>query len=260
MASARRERPAWRTALVTGASSGIGHALARELAAAGVHVFLGARREVPLRALADHIRARGGAADVVLLDVSQADACVARVRQLDQDCGGLELVVANAGAGPRRREGAPSYQWEVLAEAFHTNFCGAAATLTAALPAMVARGRGHLVGISSLASFGALPDAASYCAPKAGLSMLLDCLRLDLAGSGVAVTAVHAGFVRTPMLEDTHAQPQRLEPEAFATRVVARLARRPARIDIPQPLALGARLFAGLPARVRALALGRVKR
>ncbi len=271
MSSLAEPNPPWRTALITGASSGIGRALALELAGAGVHVILGARRRAKLQTLANEIQLRGGLAEVCALDVADTDACAATIRALDGERP-IELVIANAGAGPRAldddrdrdrdngSDAAPAYAWEVIEEAFHTNFCGAAVTLTAALPAMVARGRGHLVGISSLASFGALPAAASYCAPKAGLSMLLDCLRLDLADAGVAVTSVHAGFVRTPMLEATHALPQLLEPEVFAARVVRRLPARPDRIDIPQPLALGARLFARLPRRLRALALRRARR
>ncbi|MEJ7733133.1 MAG: SDR family NAD(P)-dependent oxidoreductase [Polyangiaceae bacterium] len=185
----------WRTALITGASSGIGRGLAERLAAGGVHVVLAARREALLAEVAAGITARGGKARAEVLDVSDTEKTVAVVRAVDAELEGLDLVVANAGVGaPQAAEGQTvSFEWENLAGAFHTNFCGAAATLTAALPRMVARGRGHLVAIGSLASFGALPDAAAYCAPKAGLAMLLECLRLDLRGTGVKVTSVHGG-------------------------------------------------------------------
>lgn len=253
-----RPTPPYRTALITGASSGIGRALAHTLADAGVRVVLVARREQALGEVAEAIRARGGEALSRPLDVARTDDACAAIRALDRDVGGLDLVIANAGVGAT--PGHPPYAWEAMAAALHVNLCGAAATLTAALPAMVERGRGHLVGLSLLASMGALPSAAAYCAPKAGLSMLLECLRLDLHGTGVAVTTVHAGSVRTPMLEEGHATPQLMEADAFAQAVCARLPRRPAHIDLPQPLALATRLFGRLPRSLRATLLRRLDR
>jgi short-subunit dehydrogenase len=242
----------WRTALVTGASSGIGRRLAVKLAAGGVRVILAARRERELREAADEA---GALAEPLALDVGDTDETVRVVRELDARLGGLDLVVANAGVGVADRA-APPWSWEAIGPACRVNFTGAAATLTAALPGMVARGRGHLVGVSSLASFGALPEAAAYCAPKAGLSMLLDCLRMDLATSGVAVTCVNLGFVETRMVaESTHRMPQLLTASEAVDRVLARLPGAPAVIDVPQPLALATRLFARLPRRLRHLVL-----
>jgi len=238
--------PPYRTCLITGASSGIGHALALEIASHGVEVIACARREDALDALVGAIAARGGKARAVVLDVADTEATVATLRRLDDEHRGLELVIANAGVG--LVEGHDAHSWEALGPACHTNFTGAVATLTAVLPRMIARRRGHLVGISSLASFGALPDAAAYCAPKAGLSMFLDCLRLDLAPHGIAVTTVAPGFVRTAMIErSTHPMPQIVEPDRAARLIWRRLRRRPARIDFPQPLAFFTRLFGGLP-------------
>ncbi len=244
----------YRNALITGASSGIGRALALEVAAAGVEVVVCARRREALDALVGEIAARGGKARALPLDVADTGATVAALRALDEALGGLDLVVANAGVG--LTEGHPSLSWEALGPACHTNFTGAVATLTAVLPRMIERRRGHLVGVSSLASFGALKDAAAYCSPKAGLSMFLDCLRLDLRATGVAVTTVAPGFVRTPMVEHaTHPMPQLLEADRAARLIWRRLQRRPARIDFPQPLAFLARLVGGLPRVLHDLSL-----
>ena len=243
-------RGRWRNAVVTGASSGIGAALAEVLAASGIEVVLCARRIDALEAVASRIRAAGGMARVVALDLSNRDAAVATLRALDGELE-IDLLVANAGAG--LGAGDP-LSWEALRDACEVNFAGGVATLTAVLPQMIARGRGHLVGVSSLASFGALPGSAAYCAPKAGLSMFLDCLRLDLDGTGVDVTTIHPGFVRTPMVERaTHPMPQLVEVDAAARLIVQRLADRPARIDFPQPLAWAARLAGGLPRVLHAL-------
>jgi short-subunit dehydrogenase len=246
----------YRTALVTGGSSGIGKALAERLAAGGTSVVLAARREARLREVADGITAAGGRALVEVMDVADTSATVARIRALDAELGGFDLVIANAGVGMKHR-GLPSYAWEAMAGACHLNFCGAAATLTAVLPQMVERRRGHVVGISSIASFTPIPGRGGYCAPKAGLSMLLECLRLELAGTGVHATAVHPGFVRTAMTAKSKgALPFVMDPPAAAERIVRALPGAPATIDFPWQLATAARLGAALPRALRDVVLG----
>ncbi|NUO49577.1 MAG: SDR family NAD(P)-dependent oxidoreductase [Polyangiaceae bacterium] len=246
----------WATAIVTGASSGIGRALALELARTGTkRIVLAARREALLASLAEEIRDAGAEPMVEVLDVGDADRCAERLRKLDEDLGGFDLVVANAGVGAQK--GADPIAWETLRGPLHINLCGAAATLTGALGAMVARRRGHLVGIGSLASYGPLPEAAAYCTPKAGLAMLLECLALDLAGSGVSVTHVRLGFVKTPMTgHATHPMPQLLEAPDAARRIVAGLRSRPREIVLPRALGAAARVAALAPRRLRDLALG----
>jgi short-subunit dehydrogenase len=241
---------------VTGGSSGIGKALAERLAAGGTSVVLAARREARLREVADGITAAGGRALVEVMDVADTSATVARIRALDAELGGFDLVIANAGVGMKHR-GLPSYAWEAMAGACHLNFCGAAATLTAVLPQMVERRRGHVVGISSIASFTPIPGRGGYCAPKAGLSMLLECLRLELAGTGVHATAVHPGFVRTAMTAKSKgALPFVMDPPAAAERIVRALSGAPATIDFPWQLATAARLGAALPRALRDVVLG----
>ena len=249
-----------RTALVTGASSGIGRALAERLARDGVLVVLAARREAVLREVADGIARRGGETLIEPLDVADTERTVAAVRRIDAEVGGLDLVVANAGVGMSTRAAATApYAWEAVAAPCHVNFCGAIATLTAALPAMVARRRGHLVGISSLAAFGALPGHAGYSAPKAGLSMFLECLRMDVAAHGVAVTAVHPGFVRTAMTERSRQpMPFLMDAGPAADLIADALPARPATIDFPLPLALAARVGGALPRALRDRILSRV--
>lgn len=240
----------YRTALVTGASRGIGRAFAEELARSGAYVYLLARDADANAEVVAAIRTAGGRAESVVQDVRDAHATAHLVREIDQRASGLDLVIANAGVGLPSTD-VPPYAWEAIAPAFETNVLGAVATLTAALPAMVERRRGHLVATSSLASFGSLPRAAAYCAPKAAIDMLLDCLRLDLEGTGVAVTDLRLGFVRTRMLARNHPMPQMLEPSDVARIVVARLPDRPREIVLPKALGLGARAFGSLPGALR---------
>lgn len=251
--------PSYRSALITGASSGIGRALAVRLAADGLRVVVCARREHLLRKVADEIAAAGGQAVVEPLDVADTTSTVAAIQRIDADVGGLDLIIANAGVGMSGRSAGPPYSWEAVAAPCHVNFCGAVATLTAVLPRMVERRRGHIVGVSSLAAFGPLPGRGGYSAPKAGLSMLLECLRMDMAPHGVHVTVVHPGFVRTAMTARTRQpMPFLMDAEAAADVIVRALPKGPATIDFPLPLALAARLGGALPRIVRDLMLRRV--
>ncbi|MBX3274640.1 MAG: SDR family NAD(P)-dependent oxidoreductase [Sandaracinaceae bacterium] len=248
----------WRTALITGASSGIGAALARELAGRGVEVVLAARREPSLAQLVDELREAGGAARALPLDVARADETVARIRAVDDELGGLDLVVANAGIG--WPQPASQLTWEASRELFATNFTGAVATLTAVLPRMVERARGHLVGVSSVAVYSPTPQGSAYRGSKAGLTAFLENLRAELGASGVRVTAVHPGFVRTPMAEAFAIQPPFvLEADDAARRVVRRLARAPARIDFPWPVVFMMKLLGALPAALRDPMIRRVE-
>jgi short-subunit dehydrogenase len=237
--------------LITGGSRGIGLGLARQYVRAGHAVTITGRDRDALDAAVAELRATG-TAEGLQLDAGDVEATVKAVRALDARVGGLDVVIANAGVGADPSKGAP-YAWEAIAQALHVNFTGAAATLTAVLPAMVERRRGHLVGISSLASYGALPNAVAYCAPKAGLNMLLDCLALDTRGTGVAVTTVKLGFVKTRMVAHaTHPMPQLMEVDDAARRIVKALAVRPRVVTVPKLLALGAWAGAALPLAVKA--------
>lgn len=236
----------WRTALITGASSGIGEALATELASRGVHVTLAARREERLRALAERIEARGGAADVVVMDVTLPDEAAELVQSADTRVGGLDLIVANAGLGHPQAAGGMG--WPEARDVVATNFTGAIATLTAVLPRLVQRGRGHLVGVSSVAAFAPTPNGTTYRATKAGLSAFLDNLRAEIGGTGVGVTAVHPGFVRTPLADAFPIDPPLVvSADAAARHIVARLRRNPREINFPWSVASMMRVLGALP-------------
>jgi short-subunit dehydrogenase len=186
-----------RTAFVTGASSGIGFELSKRLAKEGIEVGVAARREDELRKLEREILELGGRVRVYPLDVTDVDATTRALERADEEMGGIDLVVANAGVGHHRWSGKLTYR--DCAPVIAVNIQGAVATLTALLPKMVARKRGHLVGVSSLAQYRGMPNGATYAASKAFLSHFLEGLRIDLRGTGVAVTDLRPGFVRTPM-------------------------------------------------------------
>jgi NADP-dependent 3-hydroxy acid dehydrogenase YdfG len=240
----------WRTALITGASSGIGAALAARLAADGTEVVLAARRADALAEMEAAIVAKGGRARSLVMDVTDADAVAHAVRRVDDEIGGLDLIVANAGVG--RPQPARSLSWESAAPVLMTNLVGAVATLTAVLPRMIERRRGHLVGISSVAVMSPVPGGSVYRATKCGLTAFLENLHAELGGTNVSVSAVHPGFVRTPLADAFAIQPPFvLEAETAAQIIARRLARRPLRIDFPWQVVLGMRLVGALPRSVR---------
>ena len=237
-------------ALITGASSGIGRELSKRLAARGYEVWVAARRREALDSLAAEI---GPRAHVFPLDVSRIDETAAAVGRLDDEVGGIDLVVANAGMG-----GGPSYAsedtWETARDILHTNLLGAVATLHPFMARMVGRGRGHLVGISSIAADVPLPRSVPYGASKAGLTFFLESADIELRAKGVAVTIVHPGFVKTPMTApvDQKLMPLLMELDRAVDIIDRGIARRARMVRFPWLTGAAARLGRSLPRGVRA--------
>lgn len=235
-----------RSAIVTGASRGIGVAIALELARGGVRVGLTARRADLLESVANTIRQGGGEAVVVPADASDRLATREAITRLDEAIGPVDLLVANAGIG--RSTPALGFSSEVLDEIIQVNLIGAAVAIEAVLPGMMARGRGQIVGISSLVGYRGLPGSTGYCASKAALSTLLDGMRPELRGHGIAVSIVHPGFVDTDMTSDSrHRRPFVMNADRAARIIVGGIAGRRRRIDFPWPMRLLMRCVRNLP-------------
>jgi short-subunit dehydrogenase len=233
-------------ALVTGASSGIGAALARKLAAEGYEVYLAARRQAALDRVVETITGKGGVAHALRLDVLDADGTAARVLELDLAVGGLDLVVANAGVSGTLRP--YKLDWPVVRDTLGVNLIGAAATLLPLVPRMLARKRGHLVGISSLAAELPLAMGAVYGGSKSGLTHMLLAIRPVLLRAGVGVTVVHPGFVRTEMTEGAKfPMPFIMDAPAAAVAIWHGIRRRQALVRFPWPMGLVLTLAKLLP-------------
>jgi short-subunit dehydrogenase len=190
----------WRgkSVLITGASSGIGRALAELLADHGAKVGLLARRAGRLRELAAGISARGGRAECAAADVSVAEDVAAAVAALEQSLGPCDVLVANAGV--YRKTAARDFDLARMRLVVETNLIGVFHSVGAVAPGMVRRGQGHLAAVSSLAGMLGLPGAAAYSASKRGVVTLMESLRADLWRQGVKVTTVCPGYVDTPMI------------------------------------------------------------
>lgn len=171
--------------LLTGASGGLGEAIARELAACGATLVLSGRRSAVLQPLAQQL-----SADLVTADLADP----AEVQRLAQAAGEIDVLVANA-ALPASGE-LPDYTPDQIDRSLDVNLRAPIMLARTLLPAMVARGRGHLVFVSSLAGLTALPGASLYSATKFGLRGFAHGLRQDLHGTGVGVSVVLPGFIR----------------------------------------------------------------
>lgn len=236
-----------RAILITGASSGLGAALAEEYAAPGVRLFLSGRSAERLAAVAERARARGAGCETTVVDVCDTAAVTAWVEACDA-AAPLDLVIANAGisAGTAGHDGAEP--GEQVRAVFDTNVDGVLNTILPAIDRMEARGHGQLALVASLAGYRGVPGAPSYCASKAAVKVLGEGLRGSLHGKGLRVSVICPGYVRTPMT-DVNDFPMPLIMEADrAARIIRRaLARNVGRISFPWPMAAAVWLLQALP-------------
>jgi short-subunit dehydrogenase len=237
---------AGQAAVVTGASSGIGWALARALAAEGARVGLVARRREALEKLAAEIGQAGGCAAIAAADVGEREPTVKAIRDLAAQLGPIDLLVANAGVGaPTRLE---PFNVSDMEKMLRVNTLGVIYAIEAVLPEMLRRGRGHLAAVSSLAAYKGLPGESAYCASKSAVNAFLEGLRIQLRDRGIAVTTICPGFVRTPMTSvNDFAMPFVMEADEAARRIVRALRRRVKVHNFPWQTTLLMKLTRWLP-------------
>jgi short-subunit dehydrogenase len=216
---------------VTGASSGIGAALARELADRGASVAVSARNADALREVA------GGRMHVEPLDVTDRAATVAAGHAVRTALGGLDAAVLNAGTWSRFH--VEHWDSQAFADQLQTNLMGTVHALEAVVPTMLAEGRGRIVGTASVAGYRGLPGAEAYGATKAALLNLLESLRGSLGPRGIVVQTVSPGFVKTPMTDrNTFPMPFMVSPAQAARAIADGMARDKAEIVFPLPMML----------------------
>lgn len=236
--------------LITGASSGIGRALALELARAGHSLILVSRRKDELDLIAHACRQAGApVAHALAGDVSDPSKAKVLVHEAEKLLGGIDTLIVNAGIS--RHKNADKLTWEHFEAIFATNVNGAVSMVIAALPEMLKRGQGQIVGVSSIAAFRGLPTSAAYCASKAALTTFLEALRPELKGRGIAVSVVSPGFVRTQLTEkNKFPMPFLMTPEK-AARIIARgIVKHKPHIAFPWPTHMAMRVLQLLPASI----------
>ncbi len=186
-------------ALITGTASGIGRSLAHRLAREGYAIAALDRHETGLRSLADEFHSKNQRLAWALADVTDPTELLRAVAQLESQLGPTDLLVANAGIG--LETSGLKYDIAAMNQVLNVNLLGVSNSIGAVLPGMVERRRGHIVGISSIASYRGLPRMLAYCASKAGVNSILDGMRVELRPIGIHVTTICPGWIRTPLTE-----------------------------------------------------------
>ena len=246
-----------KVAVVTGASSGIGEATARELAARGASVVLASRATDRLEALRREISASGGAALAVKTDVSAGSSVEATVRRAVGEFGSLDVLVNNAGLGLSGR--ISEVRPEDVRYVFEVNTVGPLNCIQAALPHMGKGGR--IINVSSVVGRRAIPKVGAYCATKFALNALSDALRVEIAARGVSVTSVYPGTTRTSFRENSRRtkgekrgwRPKGVTPEKVALKIAGAAEKGPRDVYVTLPDRLfvsGVTLFPGLADRI----------
>jgi len=187
------------TVLITGAGSGLGRALAKWAAGEGWAIAGIDRQREGLESVREEFDKAGQTFRWAVADVTDAAALAGKVQELASQVGPINLAIACAGIGPETS--AMDYRAEEVARVININLIGVSNTVAAVLPGMLERKQGHLVAISSMASFGGLPRAIGYCASKAGVNALMEGIRLEVEPMGLKVTTICPGFIRTQMTE-----------------------------------------------------------
>ena len=248
-----------RVALITGAGRGIGRALALELARAGYAIAGVDLQAEGLAELEHALRGAGAPVATATADVVDAEGLRQVVGTLEERLGGTDLLIANAGIG--RENPAVGFSAADFEAQIRVNLIGVANSVAAVLPGMLQRGRGHLVAISSLASYRGLPLMAGYCASKSGVNALLEALRVELRPRGVFTTTICPGWIRTAMTSNLRMPvPRMLELDDAARRIVRAIRRRVPFYAFPRGDAWQVRLLRWLPARVSDWMIGRLLR
>lgn len=222
--------------LITGATSGIGRELARQCGARGCRVAITGRREGKLREAARELEDAGGEALPLVGSVTDPSVVRAQHESIRSRWGGLDVAILNAGIGDAQN--AREFRADLYRRTFETNVLGACHWLEAILPDMIEAGRGAVVGISSPAGWRGLPQTGAYSSSKAALTTLLESLRVDLRGTGVRVTTVCPGWVKSEITDrnDPKQMFMLLETDDAARRILRGVERERRLVHFPWPL------------------------
>ena len=233
-------------AIITGASTGIGSELVKQLAGQGARVGLVSRRREMLAEMVSNIEKSGGVAACAAADVANRAATVAAIHELAGKLGPVDLLVANAGIGtPTQLD---PMNVEDIEKMIRVNLLGVVYSIEAVLPEMLRRQRGHIAAVSSMGAYKGLPGESAYCASKAGVNAYMEGLRIELRKHDIAVTTICPGFVHTPMTDFMpNAKPFLLQADEAARRIVRALARRKKVFNFPRRMNLLMALTRWLP-------------
>jgi short-subunit dehydrogenase len=236
--------------LITGAANGIGRATARELARRGVRLGLIDVDAAGLEVLSAELKAAGVPSAARVADVTDRARLRGAVAEIEAEVAPVDVLLACAGYGTLTL--VPELELDILKRIFDVNLFGVAESIEAVLPGMLARGRGHLVGVASMAGYRGFPWMISYSSSKAALIAYLEALRPGLAKRGVSVTTACPGFVRTAMSTGVPYKHKvsMIEPEEAARHLTRAVLRRPRNCVFPFSMRMGLAILRYMPDRV----------
>ncbi len=233
--------------LLTGAAHGIGRATAVALVRKGTPIGLIDRDAQALAEVTQLLSEEGATVASAAVDVTDREGLMRAVAEIASAIGPIEVLVACAGIGSLTL--VPELDTSFLRQTLSVNLVGVAQSIEAVLPTMIARGRGHLVGVASMAGYRGFPWMISYSSSKAALIAYLESIRPGLRRRGVTVTTVCPGFVRTQMCSNIpYQQPiKMIEPEEAARHLVRAIERRPRNCVFPWQMKIGLSLLKYMP-------------
>jgi short-subunit dehydrogenase len=237
--------------LITGASSGIGRALAYELAGRGYALALTARRAEALEEIREDLQVKHPSASVVIhtLDVVAYDTVPGVIAACAEGLGGLDIVFANAGISLGEKVGGGRF--DRARRTIETNLLGAMATVDAAMAYFLEQGSGHIVGVCSVTAFLGLPRMSSYGAAKAGFALYLESLRAEVYRKNIHVTVLNPGYIDTPLNDMLKSRPFLISAEKGATMIADMIERRVKSSTVPVwPWRILGPMLRWLPTRV----------
>ena len=234
--------------IITGASSGIGAALALQYADAGVRLGLVARNAIALDNLAQQCQEKGAETVIGVIDVRHTERLSQWIIDFDTQYT-VDTLIANAGVASTLGENGEPETWGAIRNVIDTNVYGVMASIEALIPPMRQRHKGSIVIISSLAAYRGLPLTPSYCASKAAVKSYGEALRGWLKADGIQVTVVCPGFVESDMSRKFPAKKPLLMSAEKAAQIIKKgVAKNKACIAFPFPLSFGSWLLSVIPA------------
>lgn len=238
-----------KSVIITGASSGIGAALAHEFANRGYNIALCARRVEKLEALQQALTQKNSNLQIITaaLDVNALDTVPNVLNDIKSRLGNIDIVIANAGITGVRRTG--SGDLSVDKSIMQTNLFGAIATIDAAVAIFRKQGFGHIVGMSSFSAFRGIPGSAAYSASKAALTNYLQAVGTELyRKKDIKVTAIHPGFIRTEIDDNIDKFPFVIDADKAANTMVNAIEKGKTDIVVPSwPWAILRKVIPKLP-------------
>lgn len=246
-----------RVVWITGASSGIGRALALNLAKRGDIVAASARGEAALQSLAAEAAESDGSVHPYPLDITDAGQCVETVRRISSDLGAIGLAVLNAGT--HHPVDAEAFDAADLAKLVTVNLLGAGNCLAPLLETMIPARRGHIAIVASVAGYRGLPTSAYYGASKAALINVAEALKFDLDRLGIKLQLVNPGFVKTPLTDkNDFSMPFLMEVEEAAERMARGFESNAFEITFPRRFAYLLKLLRMVPYKLYFPIVGRM--